>query len=133
MTPDDSDKLLDAVQERTFGYFIHEANPENGLVRYRTTASSPASIAATGLALASYPIGVERGYMTRVDAVKRTLATLRFFRTSLQGTDEAATGYKGFYYHFLDMHTGCRTWQCELVRKKRKVASVRLTASTRVM
>lgn len=114
MTPDDSDKLLDAVQEKTFGYFIHEANPENGLVRDRTTASSPASIAATGLALASYPIGVERGYMTRVDAVKRTLATLRFFRTSSQGTDEAATGYKGFYYHFLDMHTGCRTWQCEL-------------------
>ena len=25
-----------------------------------------------------------------------------------------ATGYKGFYYHFLDMRTGKRVWQCEL-------------------
>ena len=23
-------------------------------------------------------------------------------------------GYKGFYYHFLDMQTGKRVWQCEL-------------------
>lgn len=114
MTSDADDKLLDAVQQQTFGYFIHEANPENGLVRDRTTDSSPASIAATGLALASYPVGVERGYMTRADAVKRTLATLRFFRTSSQGTHADATGYKGFYYHFLDMQTGCRAWKCEL-------------------
>jgi len=25
-----------------------------------------------------------------------------------------ATGYRGFYYHFLDMRTGRRVWQCEL-------------------
>src|SRR6185312_3975218 len=25
-----------------------------------------------------------------------------------------ATGYRGFYYHFLDMQTGKRAWQCEL-------------------
>ena len=39
---------------------------------------------------------------------------LRFFRSSPQGPEVDATGYKGFYYHFLDMETGRRAWQCEL-------------------
>src|SRR5581483_819573 len=73
-----------------------------------------ASIAATGLALAAYPVGVERRFMTREEAAERTLTTLRFFWNSLQGTATDATGYKGFYYHFLDMQTGRRAWQCEL-------------------
>jgi hypothetical protein len=25
-----------------------------------------------------------------------------------------ASGYKGFFYHFLDIETGRRFWQCEL-------------------
>ncbi|MEO8945607.1 MAG: glucoamylase family protein [Gemmatimonadaceae bacterium] len=114
MTPPDNDKLLDTIQKRTFEYFIHESNPANGLVRDRTTDTSPASIAATGLALAAYPVGVERGYMTRTAAVKRTLACLRFFANSAQGRGADVTGYKGFYYHFLDMSTGKRVWNCEL-------------------
>ncbi len=44
----------------------------------------------------------------------RALATLRFFWNSSQGPEPDATGYRGFYYHFLDMHTGARTWQSEL-------------------
>jgi hypothetical protein len=39
---------------------------------------------------------------------------LRFCRNSPQGTRADATGYKGFYYHFLDMKTGKRVWNCEL-------------------
>ena len=46
--------------------------------------------------------------------MQRTLATLRFFDTSAQGTESDATGYKGFYYHFLDMRSGRRDWECEL-------------------
>jgi hypothetical protein len=42
------------------------------------------------------------------------LAALRFFWNSPQGTEPDATGYKGFYYHVLDMQTGRRAWQCEL-------------------
>lgn len=102
------------LQRETFDYFIHEANPANGLIRDKTEANSPASIAATGLALACYPVGVERGFMTRSAAMERTLATLRFFWNSPQGPEPDATGYRGFYYHFLDMQTGRRAWQCEL-------------------
>ncbi len=108
------DAELETLQRETFGYFLHETNPGNGLVIDKTQPDWPASIAATGLALACYPIGVERGFMSRAAAVERTLATLRFFWNSPHGPEPDATGCHGFYYHFLDMQTGRRVWQCEL-------------------
>ncbi len=108
------DAELEKLQRKSFSYFLHETNPINGLVFDKNEAGWPASIAATGLALASYPVAVERGFMSRTAAVARTLTTLRFFWNSPQGPEPDATGYRGFYYHFLDMQTGRRTWQCEL-------------------
>ena len=105
---------LGKLQHASFNYFLHETNPVNGLVIDKTEADWPASIAATGLALAVYPVGVERGFMPRAAAVERTLTTLRFFWNSPQGPEPDATGYQGFYYHFLDLQTGRRAWQCEL-------------------
>jgi len=89
-------------------------NRANGLVSDKDAAYWPASIAVTGMALATYPVAVERGLMSRQSAIELTLATLTFFYTSPQGTEPDATGYRGFYYHFLDMATGRRAWQCEL-------------------
>ena len=109
-----SDAELETLQRETFDYFLREVNPDNGLIRDKTADNWPASIAATGLALACYPVGVERGFMTRDAASTRTLATLRFFWTSPQGPEPDATGHRGFFYHFLDMHTGRRAWKCEL-------------------
>jgi len=108
------DEELEQLQFESFSYFLHETNPANGLVLDKTTENWPASIAATGLALAAYPVAVERGFMTRAEARERVLTTLRFFWNSKQGPEPDATGYKGFYYHFLDMQTGQRAWQCEL-------------------
>lgn len=105
---------LEKLQRETFGYFLHETNPANGLVIDKTAPDWPSSIAATGLALACYPVSVERGFMSRAAAVERTLATLRFFWNSPHGPEPDATGFQGFYYHFLDMQTGRRAWQCEL-------------------
>src|SRR5476651_2127001 len=105
---------LEILQRESFSYFVHETNPANGLVIDKTAPDWPASIAATGFALASYPVGIERGFISRAAAVERTLATLRFFWNSPQGPEPDATGYQGFYYHFLDMQTGRRARQCEL-------------------
>ena len=105
---------MDALQHHAFGYFLHETNPVNGLVADRSEPGAPASIAAVGFALSVYPVGVERGWMTRTDAIGRTLALMRFFWTSPQGTAPDGTGHKGFYYHFLDMTTGRRAGLCEL-------------------
>jgi hypothetical protein len=106
--------LLDDLQRESFAYFLHAVNPANGLVKDKTADDSPASIAAVGMALTIYPIGVERNFMTRSHAIALTLAALRFFAGSEQGTGLDATGYKGFYYHFLDMQTGRRAWHSEL-------------------
>ena len=62
-----------------------------------------------GFALTAYPIGVERGYVTRAEARERVLLTLRFFDRAPQGPEgEGRTGHNGFFYHFLDMKTGRR-------------------------
>ena len=61
-----------------------------------------------------YPVGVERGFMRREDAITRTLATLRFFHASVQEPTTNATGREGFHYHFLDVVSGKRVWTCEL-------------------
>ena len=108
------EELLDRFQRAAFGYFLEQFNPENGLVADTSRAGAPASIAVVGFALSCYPVGVERGWMTRADAAARTLVTLRFFWNSLQSEQPDATGYKGFYYHFLDMKTGKRVWQSEV-------------------
>ncbi|MGO4838994.1 hypothetical protein AB4144_42790 [Rhizobiaceae sp. 2RAB30] len=105
-----ADVELRVLQHETFRYFLHEVSPANGLIADKTEPGWPASIAATGLALAAYPIGVDRGFMSRDDAVERTLKVLRYFWNSPQGPEPDATGYRGFYYHFLDMETGRRAW-----------------------
>ncbi|HEX5716365.1 MAG TPA: glucoamylase family protein [Thermoanaerobaculia bacterium] len=98
----------------TFKYFADEMNAENGLIPDNTRQGAPSSIAAVGFALTAYPIGVERGYMSRAEAIERSLITLRFFHDGPQGTGPDAVGYKGFYYHFLDMKTGRRVWSSEV-------------------
>src|SRR5512144_3008539 len=105
---------LNRLQLTTLEYYLHEANPANGLIRDKTEAGAPASIAAVGLAVASIPVLVERGVISREFAPELALQTLRFFRDSPQGPEPDATGYRGFYYHFLHMKTGRRVWQCEL-------------------
>jgi hypothetical protein len=107
-------ELLDFIQRASFKYFLDFANPRNGLVADSTFPNAPCSIAAVGLALACYACGAERGYITRADAIERTLTTLRFFHNSRQGPEPDATGYQGFYYHFLDMQTGRRATRSEL-------------------
>lgn len=107
-------EILECIQRESFEYFPGETQSQNGLVADKTDAASPCSIAAVGLALASYPAGVERGYVTRRAGALSTLKTLKVFKASPQGSEPDATGYKGFYYHFLDMKTGRRKWDCEL-------------------
>lgn len=83
---------LDSLQRHAFEYFLQETSPANGLVADTSHPGSTASIAATGFGLATYAVGVTRGWMTRADAVERTLALLRFLRDSPQGPEPDATG-----------------------------------------
>lgn len=110
----DDEMLLGGIEHAAIDYFLQAANPANGLVPDTSREGSPCSIAVVGFALSVYPIAVERGWMSRDEAVERSVVALRFFRDSDQSGSPNATGYKGFYYHFLDMQSGTRVWRCEL-------------------
>ena len=108
--PTDED-ILPLLQFTTLLYYLHCSNPDNGLVRDKTQATAPASIAAMGMALACIPVIVERGVLFREFAAKIARKKLRFLWECSQGPEPDASGYKGFFYHFLDMETGRRAWQ----------------------
>jgi len=113
--PREQDRFLDDLQARTFRWFWDVTNPRTGLTPDRWPTQSFSSVAAVGFALTAYPIGVERGYVSRADAAARTLATLRFLWRAPQGPEPAGVaGYRGFFYHFLDPETGHRWEQVEL-------------------
>jgi hypothetical protein len=109
-----ADPFLDTLEERTFSFFWDSASRVNGLVPDRWPGVSFSSIAAVGFGLTAYPVGVERGYVTREQARERTLVTLRFFWSAPQGPAATGmTGHRGFFYHFLDMDRGHR-WAADV-------------------
>lgn len=113
--PTGTTAFLDTLEARTFRYFWELSDARTGLTPDRAPTPSFASVAATGFALTAYPIGAERGYVSRAAARRRVLDTLRFFWTAPQDTSRAgATGHRGFFYHFLDPRTGHRFRDVEL-------------------
>jgi hypothetical protein len=110
--PPSDDVLLERLQRDAFDYFLQAYNPRNGLVADTTRTSAPSSIAVIGFAQSVYPVGVERGWMERAEAVQRTLVTLRFLVACDQSGSAQATGCRGFY--FLDMASGTRVWRSEV-------------------
>ncbi len=112
--PSLSDDSLARLESDTFKFFLYEMHPTTSLMPESTREGAPASIATVGFALTVNPIAVERGYLSRAEAIKRTLAQLRFFYYGPNGEGPDTIGRKGFYYHFLDMGTGYRTWKSEV-------------------
>src|ERR1019366_4869579 len=100
------DAFLDYVQQANFDYFWYAANPANGLVPDRSATGSACSIAAVGFGLTAIGIGIDHGWISRTQGVARVLTTLNTFLQGPQGTNASGTiGYKGWFYHFLDMNT----------------------------
>jgi hypothetical protein len=111
----DESAFLDDLQERTFRFFWELSDPRTGLTPDRAPTPSFASIGATGFALTAYPIGVERGWISRAAARGRVLDTFRFLLSAPQDTSYSGTaGLRGFYYHFVDAATGLRHEEVEL-------------------
>ncbi|WP_040152367.1 glucoamylase family protein, partial [Xanthomonas citri] len=101
--------LFSDIERRTFQFFWDTTNEVNGLSPDRFPSRPFASIASVGFALTAYPIGIENGWVSRNQAIDRTLTTLKFFRDAPMGPQKTGrAGYKGFYYHFLDMQQGNR-------------------------
>src|ERR1044071_1354422 len=108
------DQFLDYVQQTSFDYFWYGANPANGLVPDRSSGSY-CSIAAVGFGLTAIGIGIDHGWISRTQGVARVVTTLNTFLQGPQGTNTTGViGYKGWFYHFLDMNTALRTGGSEL-------------------
>ncbi len=104
--------LLNELQHRAVNFFWEQSNSKTGFTKdrasnYGTDKYDVSSSAATGFALAAYPIGVERGWLKKKDALQRTRLTLK----SLLAVHAKEHGW---YYHFVNWETGERVWNCEL-------------------
>jgi len=80
-----TDEELGRLQWTTVLYYLHETNPDNGLVRDKTDPAAPCSIAAVGMALATTPATVERGVTVRKFAAKIARRGLRTLFNLPQG------------------------------------------------
>ncbi len=107
--------FVDTLERRTFLFFWETADSVTGLTPDRWPTRSFASVAAMGFGLAAYPVGVERGWITREQGLERTLKTLRFlWRAPQDSAASGVIGYRGFYYHFLNPSDGTRFERLEL-------------------
>lgn len=107
------EKLILKELKSSYKFFIKEANLNKnskgyGLVRDKTLlANHIASIASVGYALGALVIGVEHKWLKYNEAYNRANKTLDTFINNVEGEN-------GFYYHFVNMETGKREWDCEL-------------------
>jgi hypothetical protein len=112
----EDDAFLEDLSKRSFMFFWEQADPDTGIVRDRArTDGSPVngnsrdvgSIASVGFGLTGLCIGAERGWVTRTVAIDRTRITLHFFAERIEHQH-------GWFFHFVNLHTGAREWASEL-------------------
>ena len=107
------DKLLLKELKLSYYFFVKEVNLNlkskgYGLIRDKDLyADEIASIASVGYGLAALIIGVSRNWINYKEAYKRAGKTLDTFLNNVEGEN-------GFYYHFINMKTGKREWNCEI-------------------
>jgi|HubBroStandDraft_1064217.scaffolds.fasta_scaffold00461_3 hypothetical protein len=111
--PVSDDQFLDQMEQAAFLFFWEQASPTTGQVKDRAYATgindtrTISSIAATGFGLTALCIAAQRGYKPASQIQARVLATLNFIWSQLPQQN-------GFFYHFVDMNTGQRAWNCEV-------------------
>lgn len=106
------ERLLDEYEQAACLYFWEQASPDTGLVKDRSTPSefddyTVASIAATGFGLTALCIADKRGFIPNKAVVSRVRATLKFLAMRMYNQH-------GFFYHFVDISTGERAFDCEV-------------------
>lgn len=95
-------ELLEKVQQQTFKYFWDFAAPNSGLALERSQADAYGgqgrnivAIGGSGFGLAAFPVAVERGWISRSDAVARLEKILDFL-------EEVPTYHGAFSHWYLD-------------------------------
>lgn len=107
--------FIEELKKRTFAYFWEVVDTVTWQTDDRYPQKNFTSVAATGFALSSYIIGIHNDYITREEGAVRVSNVLEWLWNSPQGQDaKGMTGYKGFFYHFLNYESGTRFKKVEL-------------------
>lgn len=93
------DALLTLVQRQTFRYFWDFAHPVSGLSRERNTSNETVTMGGSGFGVMSILVGIERGFITRIQGVER----LNLITTFLELNAER---FHGAWSHWLNGTTG---------------------------
>jgi hypothetical protein len=95
-----TEQFLNSVQVATFRYFWDFAHPRSGLIRERSNEKlEVCATGGTGFGLMAIMIGVERGFISRQDAVERINLILHFL-------EHRAQRYHGAFAHWINGSTG---------------------------
>jgi hypothetical protein len=97
--PLSDDQLLTMVQEASFRYYWEGAHPEAGMT-LENIPGDPRIVAtgASGFGIMAIIVGVERGFITREQGIRRLLKIVHYL--------EKADRYHGVWPHFTDGSTG---------------------------
>jgi hypothetical protein len=108
--------FLDDLSRRAFRYFWEQADPRTGLALDRTRnigeqtpgrSREVASLASTGFGLTALAIGSQREWHSPTEIRERVRNTLRHLANDQEQV-------RGWFYHFVDTHSGERVWKSEL-------------------
>ncbi|MCK7590685.1 beta-glucosidase [Subsaxibacter sp. CAU 1640] len=98
------EEIMDLTQQETFKYFWNYAQTQSGAARERYLPANPTqdqNVVATGgsgFGLMAILVGIERGYITRAEAVARLQTILNFF--------ENADRFRGAWPHWINGTNG---------------------------
>jgi len=116
MLSSSDESFLDDLSRRAFRFFWEQADARTGLALDRARNSGEktpgrsrevASLASTGFALTALSIGYRREWRAPAEIRERVRHTLRYLAYSQEHV-------RGWFYHFVDTHTGDRVWKSEL-------------------
>ena len=93
------EELLTLVQRQTFKYFWDYAHPLCGLARERLGSENTVAIGGSGFGIMGIPVAVERGFISREQAVERMRKILGFLGGKAQR-------FHGAYPHWIDGGSG---------------------------
>ncbi len=101
--PKEDMRLLDEVQQQTFGYFWEFAHPASGMIRERSITkcgygSEVVTIGGTGFGIMAIIVAAERGWVRRKEALARLVKIVHFLAR--------VECYHGVFSHFIDGEHG---------------------------
>jgi len=93
------EELLTLVQQQTFKYFWDFGHSVSGMARERSSSGDVVTTGGTGFGIMAMIVAVERGFISRTQALERIQTIVTFLETQ-------CTKYHGAFSHWINGQTG---------------------------